>query len=177
MITPDSRPAGGARPPFSATTPPRRSCPWRCLGAVAFIALVATWLAFITAGCSKQPLESAGPPAPSSGVSPDFARMEANRFAALIGGRVMRFSDTGSMLPYIDSRSVAVGERIDARSTTLHKGDIVAFEHPAFGYVCHRVTEVGKDGYVLTSGDNTSRGDGWQRPVYRLVSIYYTVRP
>jgi len=48
MSTPDSRPAGGARAPFAATTPPRRPFPWRALGAVAFIALVAVWLAFIT---------------------------------------------------------------------------------------------------------------------------------
>jgi hypothetical protein len=130
-------------------------------------------LALLVAGCA--PRETAGPAAPSSGISYELALVCARDMARLIGGEVATFTPTGSMLPVLDSRTVAVIERI-AVNDRFAVGDIVTFPSPD-GPVCHRVTAVGGDGYVITSGDNNQHGDGWQRPTHRVVAIFYTLRP
>lgn len=129
--------------------------------------------AHLIAGCS--PREAGGPPAPSAGITKDLALVFARDIAGQIQGQVSTFTPTGSMLPVIDSRSVAVLEKIDP-ADRLAVGDIVTF--PRGGTVfCHRVTAVGADGYVITSGDNNQQSDGWQRPTHRVVAIFYTLRP
>jgi len=121
------------------------------------------------------PRESAGPAAPSAGLTKELARICARDIAARIGGVVLEIEPTGSMLPVLDSRTICVAERL-APTDRLQIGDIVIFPRGSTQTI-HRVAAVGADGYVITAGDNTRRSDGWQRPTLRLVATIYSSRP
>lgn len=129
-------------------------------------------LALALAACA--PRETAGPAAPSSGITRDLALVLARDAARTIGGTVVTFTPTGSMLPTIDSRSIGVAERLDP-AEPLRLGDIVLYP-AADALYAHRVIAVAPDGYALTAGDNNPRSDGWHRPALRLVALYYPAR-
>lgn len=130
-------------------------------------------LALALAGCA--PREQAGPPAPSSSLTYAEAQNLARLASLGLGGATVGgFAGSGSMLPHLDSRSVAVWEPVTP-ATRLHPGDIVSFEH-AGRAVAHAVVLVEGD-RVRTRGLNNPASDsGWQRPTRRLVALVYASR-
>lgn len=140
---------------------------------LAFVAAVSTAAVLLVLGCGKAPTstEVGGPAAPSSSLTRDAARSLAHTAAFSIDGVLVTFTPTGSMLPLIDSRTVGVAERLTA-SDVLRVGDVVAFQRGPL-LVAHRVEVARADGWVITGGTNTSRSDGWVRPDYRIVALFY----
>lgn len=129
----------------------------------------------IFAGCRERPIEQRRP-APSAGISYDLALVLARSAAADIGGTVVQFTATGSMLPTLDSRAVGVAEELGA-AVRVSIGDIVVFDR-AGTWVTHRVVDVAADGSAFISGDNV-RSDGWvprSQIRYRLVALFYSLR-
>jgi len=125
-------------------------------------------------GCA--PRESAGPAAPSAGITRELALAFARDTAFTVGGQVVTFTPTGSMLPWLDSRSVAVFESLSANEK-VYVGDIVGFYY-AGTLISHRVVAVDKKtGLVTTKGTGNFKADaGWHRPTHRLVAVFYTMR-
>jgi hypothetical protein len=68
----NSRPANGARAPFSALSPAHTRIPWRALGACAFVCLVAAWLVLVT-GCKSAPALSPRPAVVVTNPAPAIA--------------------------------------------------------------------------------------------------------
>lgn len=129
----------------------------------------------LVVGCSKRQ----EPVAPSS----SYTRAEVERDAQIWAIRhpERRFggvTPTGSMLPFMDERSVALYEEY-RQGAPLHRGDGIYFERdgPGTRPILHFVNEVTAT-HVITSGSN-SRYDGWQPRAaitYRLVGVLYSTR-
>ena len=137
------------------------------------IALVAAALLLLATACG--PREQVGPPAPSSSLTKEQALRAANLASITVGSPTIgTFAGTGSMLPLLDSRTVAVWEPVTP-DTRLHPGDIVAFERSGHS-IAHTVTAV-EGQHVRTRGVNNDSSDsGWQRPTLRLVALVYSTR-
>ena len=133
----------------------------------AVIALVAL------AGCAP-----VNPPAPSSSYTLDDVQADATAWAQRSRGRVWtHVAPTGSMLPLLDDRSVALYEAYEGQP--VYPGDAVYFlrDGPGSIPVLHTVTAVNNDS-IRTSGVN-ARGDGWHAKSlirYRLAGVLYSTR-
>lgn len=145
---------------------------------IRFYIVTILFLSLFLTGCGpERSRESYDNPAPSANISHELAFSFARDTAFTIGGQVTTFTDTGSMLPWIDSRAVAVIERLDPHEK-VYVGDIVGFTPKNGVFTAHRVVMVDpRTGLVATKGTGNARTDeGWHRPTYRLAAIYYTSR-
>lgn len=87
--------------------------------------------------------------------------MEAKALAERIGGRVLHFSDTKSMLPGITKDTVGVGIVWEGEYKV---GDIVVLRTDD-KFISHRIIEE-KAGLFLLKGDSARLDDGWFSPDY-----------
>ena len=144
--------------------------------AVVACAIVA-WLAWAVSGCSRHDVgDETVNPAPSSSLT--LAQAQAQGVAwALADPANHAWSTPGatsSMVPYLDSHSVALLEKPIGAP---HIHDIVRVnEGPGRENVLHQVMDV-KTGYVFIDGKNNQWADGWM-PVgkidWRVVAIFYS---
>jgi len=116
-------------------------------------------------------------PAGSSSMSRDEASMfAAVAWAAQEPARRSYgpVTDTGSMLPAFDSRSILLLEKLEGQPLP---GDILHVNQgPGRERIGHRVRAV-RDGWVLLDGDNSKHQDGWfpiERVNWRVAGILYT---
>lgn len=139
--------------------------------------LIPTLLLLTACGpSSAQPREDANP-APSASSTIHEAQGNAAVWSALKPGRTyMRTASSGSMVPYLDSRSVLLLE--PATAADLRPGDVGLYDDLRGGLTVHRVKEVRPDA-VYFSGDNNRESDGWisaERVRWRVAGILYSNR-
>ena len=95
----------------------------------------------------------------------------ARHLASLIGGRIARIADTGSMEPQLAGRDLAIF--IEVGATTLRRGDIIIYHKDsplshlfhARGtgvFICHRIIRIRVDGSFETMGDANVAPDSFQ---------------
>jgi len=86
----------------------------------------------------------------------------ARQVASLIGGRIARIADTGSMEPELTGRDLAIF--IEVGATTLRRGDIIIYHKDSplshlfhlrgtGVFICHRIIRIRVDGSFETMGD------------------------
>ena len=134
-------------------------------------------LALLLGGCASLdvPLEDRNP-APSSSVTKVQAQFDAGVWA--FGGPARAWSGvspTGSMAPFIDSRSIVLYEAFDGR---VNVGDWVYFDRGDVPNVLHRVVDVTAT-HVFIASVNTRGSDGWfpkSAIKYRVAGVLYTER-
>jgi len=143
------------------------------LGAALAVSLCASVILF--SSCSQRSAEEQQP-APSSSLTVGQAEAVAISWASYGNGRTWsHVMPTGSMLPFMDSRSVLLWERIDGATAQLRKGDVVSFDRGDVKNVCHRIVDLNTTS-VYMAGDNTA-SDGWKPRTsvkMRLCGILYT---
>lgn len=120
-------------------------------------------------------------PAPSSSDSKAIVIGDAKRWVDSnpLNRRFAVVNPTGSMLPYFDSFSVLLEEKVTGYE--LVPGDIASYDDLKGGTICHRVREVNARGAVLFTGDNNrnTSPDGWIAPSrirWRVAGILYSKR-
>ena len=94
----------------------------------------------------------------------------ARHVASLIGGRIARIADTGSMEPQLTGQDLAIF--IEVGATTLSRGDIIIYHRDSplshlfhvigtGAFICHRIIRIRLDGSVETMGDANERPDSF----------------
>jgi signal peptidase I len=92
----------------------------------------------------------------------------ARRLASLVGGRIARIADSGSMEPQLTGRDLAIF--IMVGTTELYAGDIVIYRKDsplarllhvrgAGVFICHRIVRTRVDGSFETMGDANDAPD------------------
>ena len=92
----------------------------------------------------------------------------ARNVASLIGGRIARIADTGSMEPQLTGRDLAIF--IEVGATKLRKGDIIVYHKDSplshlfhvrgtGVFICHRIIRIRSDGTFETKGDANAAPD------------------
>ena len=143
--------------------------------------IAAICLLFVFSACSPSPsgTKESKNPAPSSSMTLATAtNIAAGWWQQDPGNRAFSVpTPTASMLPYLDSKTVLLLERVKPE-TKVHVNDIVVFDRGDAPNVCHRVLIVrGRDYFI--SGDNNSRSDGWfahEKLSYRVAGTIFTLR-
>lgn len=134
--------------------------------------LVAILAIILCAGCA--PVD---PPAPSASYGIDEVRLDAGAWVTRKPGRVWtHVAATGSMLPLLDERCIALYEQYVGQ--VLSNGDVIYVERSAgLAPTLHAITAQNTDS-VRTSGLNV-RSDGWVKKSairYRLAGVLYSER-
>jgi signal peptidase I len=94
----------------------------------------------------------------------------ARHVASLIGGRIARIADTGSMEPQLTGQDLAIFVEVGA--TTLRRGDIIIYHRDSplshlfhvsatGAFICHRIIRIRLDGSVETMGDANEGPDSF----------------
>jgi signal peptidase I len=113
--------------------------------------------------------------APTSSVKYDDALQNALLISLLSeGSYASRIAPTGSMEPWIDSRSVVVIEPTDGKDVRI--GQIVVWQVEDSPKILHRVVDANQT-HVLTSGVANAQSDGWvprEKVTGRLYAIFYS---
>lgn len=116
-------------------------------------------------GCGPQGAKEQLRPAPSSSLTrADW--LNSRVLEAWVTSRPDRtwalVAPTGSMAPYIDSKSILLIEPV-TDTKTLRPGDVAHYVRQDGTRVVHTVREVNSRGAVLFSGDNNAgtSSDGW----------------
>jgi hypothetical protein len=135
------------------------------------------FLALALTGCGPLKPKEERNPAPSSNLTKAEATALAHLYCATKPlGSFGYIATTGSMAPFLDSRTVVLYEPYTGGA--LHEGDIVVFDRGDSPNVIHRVIEARGDS-VFISGDNNHHPDGWfPRTSIRLrvVGLLFTAR-
>jgi signal peptidase I len=109
----------------------------------------------------------------------------ARHVASLIGGRIARIADTGSMEPQLTGRDLAIFMEVGA--TKLRKGDIIVYHKDSplsrwfhvrgtGVFICHRIIGIRSDGSFETSGDANAVPDSSHvRPSQVLGVVRYAI--
>jgi hypothetical protein len=101
-------------------------------------------------------------PAPRDRISGANIKTNGSMIVIYLNGSVLaEFTNTGSMLPVLDSRSTGI-EIVPGEAADIYPGDIVSYALPDGTIVIHRVLEVGYDDqgwYAYTKGDNNPLKD------------------
>lgn len=99
--------------------------------------------------------------APHDFVGDNQINLKNNSFEVFLSNyTLVRFEDTGSMLPLLGENSTGVGIR-PISEEDIHVGDVVFFKQDDL-IVVHRVIEIGADdggNYFVTKGDRNSAKD------------------
>lgn len=142
------------------------------------LAAALLWLLLCPGSQGMETLREDRKPAPSSSLSKAEAIALGNLWKQTDPQKrdFCLVSNSGSMAPVLDSRSVLLLEK--ATAADLRKNDISIYHRDTGPTVCHRVVEVGATS-VLFDGDNNRASDGWipaDRIRWRVVSIIFTRR-
>lgn len=134
-------------------------------------------LVAILSGCASYPaLRQDRNPAPSSSMSREDAIYFSEGWfqSDKLNRRYIDLSNTGSMVPMYDSRTVLWIERLKGKPS---RGDVV-ISYQGGELVCHPALEVrGEHAYI--SGINNHYSDGWiplSSVQWRVVAAIYTKR-
>lgn len=139
-------------------------------------ALLAFLLAVVAQSCSRHDVGSeANNPAPSSGLTLAEAQGIAQAWAAAAAQRAWSTpTPTSSMVPYLDSRSALLLERVTG-PVRIH--DILVMnEGPGRENICHQVVDV-KGDHVYLDGKNSLWPDGWiplTAAKWRVAGVIYS---
>jgi hypothetical protein len=130
----------------------------------------------VPCGCVHRTPEESNPAASSSMTRSEAVLLAAVAWTMQDPARrsYSIVTDTGSMLPAFDSRSILLLEKLESPPL---RGDILHVDQgPGRPNIGHRVRAV-KEGWVLMDGDNSPWSDGWfplDRVGWRVAGILYT---
>ena len=133
--------------------------------------IVATGCIVLCASCSKEPA-GWGKAAPSGDFVPTDAVALASLSAQTVGGVWAPVSATGSMLPWLDQKSLVI---LAVPKLPIRVGDVISFDRKDCANVLHRVVATNSTS-IYISGDNNKYSDGWyprSAVKYRLTGVLY----